>query len=116
MSVGEEIFVGEDAIEGGAADGELAGGAEFVAAVEVEDEVDMLANDGVKREIGDACGLRVKHECAAGGGVGPLIENGIELRMEIGIEGWVECWTHEGIGRGIAERVGSGADAEGQVE
>src|ERR1700722_15549598 len=59
--VGEGAFVGEDAIEGGAADGELAGGAELVAAIEVEDEVDMLADDGVEREIGDAGDLRVKH-------------------------------------------------------
>ena len=106
MSAGEEAFVGEEAIEGGAADGELAGGAEFVATVEVEDEVDMLADDGVEREIGDAGGLRVKHGCAAGGWGGPLIKKGIVLRMEIGIEGRVECWTHEGAGQGIAERVG----------
>jgi hypothetical protein len=33
--VGEDGFVAEDAVEGGAGDGELAGGAELVAAVEV---------------------------------------------------------------------------------
>ena len=58
--MGEEAFVGQNAIEGGAADDELAGGAELVAAVEVEDEVDMLADDGVEREVGDTGGLRVK--------------------------------------------------------
>jgi len=114
--VGEEAFVGEDAIEGGATDDELAGGAEFVATVEVEDEVNMLADDGVEREVGDAGGLRVKHGCSTGGGAGPLIEKGIVLRMEIGIEGRVECWTHEGTGQGIAERVGCGAGAERRVE
>ena len=56
---GEEAFVGEDAIEGGAADDELAGGAEFVAAVEIENKVDVLADDGVEREVGDAGDLRV---------------------------------------------------------
>jgi hypothetical protein len=33
--VGEDGFVAEDAVEGGAADGKLAGGTEFVAAVKV---------------------------------------------------------------------------------
>ncbi len=60
-SAGEEVFVGEDAVEGGAADGELAGGAKLVAAVEIEDILNMLADDGVEREVGDAGGgLRVE--------------------------------------------------------
>lgn len=60
-STGEEVFVGEDAVEGGAADGELAGGAKLVAAVEVEDELDVLPNDSVEREVGNAgSGLRVE--------------------------------------------------------
>ena len=44
-------FVGEDAVEGGAADAELAGGAEFVAAVEVEDVLDVVLDDGVEGEV-----------------------------------------------------------------
>ena len=99
--MGEQAFVGEEAIEGGAADGELAGGAEFVAAVEVEDEVDMLADDGVEREVGDAGDLRVKHWQRAGGGAGPLIEKGIELRMEQGIGMGDEGGVEQGIGRGV---------------
>ena len=55
----EQGFVAEDAVEGGAADGELAGGAEFVAAVEVEDVLDVMADDGVEGEVvGLAGGLR----------------------------------------------------------
>ena len=55
-SVGEEGFVGEDAVERGAGNGELAGGAEFVAAVEVEDILHVVADDGVEREVGGAGG------------------------------------------------------------
>ena len=51
----EDVFVSEDAVEGGAADAELAGGAEFVAAVEVEDVLDVMLNDGVEIE-----GVRVR--------------------------------------------------------
>jgi hypothetical protein len=47
----QEGLVAEDAVEGGAADGELTGGAEFVAAIEVEDVLDVIANDGVEGEI-----------------------------------------------------------------
>ena len=43
-------FVGEDAVEGRAADVELAGGAEPVAAAELEDVFNMVADDGVERE------------------------------------------------------------------
>jgi hypothetical protein len=50
-SVGEDGFVGEDAVEGGAADLKLAGGAEFVATVEFEDVLDVVADDGVEGEI-----------------------------------------------------------------
>ena len=60
-SVRQEILVGEDAVEGGAADGKLAGGAKLVAAVEVEDVLHMVANNGVEGEIGGAGdGLRVE--------------------------------------------------------
>jgi len=54
--VGEDGFVGEDAVEGGAGDGELAGGAELVAAVEVEDVLDVMADHGVEREVVDVSG------------------------------------------------------------
>ena len=89
--MGEEVFVGEDAVEGGAADGELAGGAELVAPVEVEDILNMLADDGVEGEVGDAGGgVRFKRGCGARCGVGPGIE----------------CGTDEGVGgeRGIELR------------
>ena len=49
-SAREDGFVAEDAIEGGAADAELAGGAELVAAVEVEDILDVMLDDGVEVE------------------------------------------------------------------
>jgi len=66
-SAGEEVFVGEDAVEGRAADGELARGAELVAAVEVEDKLNMMADDGVEGEVcGAGGGLRVKHWGGAG--------------------------------------------------
>ena len=51
--MGEEAFVAEDAVEGGTADAELAGGAELVAAVEVEHVLDMVADDGVEGEIAE---------------------------------------------------------------
>ena len=72
---GEEVFVGEDAVEGGAADGELAGGTELVAAVEVEDELDMMVDDGVEGKVGGTGGrLRVKQRDGAGRGAGPGID------------------------------------------
>ena len=47
----ERIFsVAEDAIEGGAADAELAGGAEFIAAIQVQNILHMVLNDGIKVE------------------------------------------------------------------
>jgi hypothetical protein len=49
--VGENGFVAEDSVEGGAAYGELAGGAELVAVVKVEDVLDMMADYGVEGEI-----------------------------------------------------------------
>lgn len=55
----EEGFVAEDAVEGGAGDGELAGGAEFVAFIEVEDVLDVLLNDRIEAEV-----------VGTGGGVG----------------------------------------------
>ena len=57
----EEGFVAEDAVEGGAGDGELAGGAELVAFVEVEDVLDMLLDNGVEREVvGTDGGVRLR--------------------------------------------------------
>ena len=50
-SEGEDGFVGEDAVEGGAADAELAGGAELVVVVEVEDILDVVLDDGVERQV-----------------------------------------------------------------
>src|SRR5271166_6145887 len=50
-SMREDVFVAEDAVEGGAADAELAGGAELVAAVDVEDILDVVLNDGVEVEV-----------------------------------------------------------------
>jgi hypothetical protein len=64
----EEGLVAEDAVEGGAADGELAGGAELVSAVEVEDILDVISDDGVEGEvIGLACGLVVGLRVGLGG-------------------------------------------------
>jgi len=48
--MGQYIFVAEDAVEGGAADAELAGGAQLVAAVQVEDVLHMMLDDGVEIE------------------------------------------------------------------
>jgi hypothetical protein len=59
--LGEEGFVAEDAVEGGAGDAELAGGAEFVAFVKVEDVLDVLLDDGVEGQVvrmGDGVRLR----------------------------------------------------------
>lgn len=47
----EEALVGKDAIESGAADTELTGGTELVAAVKVEDVLNVMANDGVERDV-----------------------------------------------------------------
>ncbi len=74
----EEVLVGKDAVEGGAADCELARGAELVAAVEVEDVLNMLANDSVEREVGVGGGLRAGSRSGAGCGVDPGIERGID--------------------------------------
>ena len=60
----EDAFVAEDAIEGGAADAELAGGAEFVAMVEFEHGLDVMADDGIERE-----GFNLKDGLQAGLGV-----------------------------------------------
>ena len=46
----EEGFVTEDAVESRTADGELTGGAELVAAIEVKDVLDVMADDGVEGE------------------------------------------------------------------
>ncbi len=49
--MGQDRFVAEDAVKGGATDLELPGGAELVAAIEFDNIVDMIANDGVEREV-----------------------------------------------------------------
>lgn len=43
----EKVFVGEDAVECGTADGELARGTKLVAVIEVEDVLDVMVYDGV---------------------------------------------------------------------
>jgi hypothetical protein len=48
--VGEDGFVGEDAVKGGTADSQLTGGAELVAAVEIEDRFDVVSDYGVEGE------------------------------------------------------------------
>ncbi len=50
-SVGEDGLVAQDAIEGGAADAELAGGAQLVAAVQVEHELHVMADDRIEAEV-----------------------------------------------------------------
>ena len=52
-SSGEDGFVGEDAVEGGAADAELSGGAEFVSVVDFEDGLDVMVDDGIEGEAFD---------------------------------------------------------------
>lgn len=47
----QEGLVGEDAVEGRTADGELTGGTKLVAAVEIEDVLDMMSNDRIEGEI-----------------------------------------------------------------
>ena len=48
---GQQTLVGEDAVEGGAGDGELPCGAEFVASIEVEHVLNVMADDRVQSEI-----------------------------------------------------------------
>jgi len=70
--LGEEGLVAQDAVEGGAGDAELAGGAELVSAVEVEDVLDVMADDGVEGEaVGadDGLGLGLGFESRGEGEV-----------------------------------------------
>jgi len=72
-SVSQDGFVAEDAVEGGAADAELAGGAELVAAVQVEHRLHVAADDRIQREVlrakeGLQLGLRVE-----AGGAGKIV-------------------------------------------
>lgn len=71
-SGGEKGFVGKDAVEGGAGDMELAGGAELVAAVEVEDVLDMVADDGIEGQV-----LRARDGMRLGGRGGVVGEGEI---------------------------------------
>ena len=67
-SVGEDGFVAQDAVEGGAGDGELAGGAELVAAVQVEHVLNMMADDRIQGEAVGSNGLgQVGLRLGAGG-------------------------------------------------
>lgn len=54
FSMRECIFVAEDAVGGGAADAQLARGAELIAAIQVEDALDMVEDNHVEREVFDA--------------------------------------------------------------
>ena len=47
----EEGFVAKDSVKGGATDGELTRGAEFVAVIKVEDVLDVVADYGVEGEV-----------------------------------------------------------------
>ena len=65
---GEDGLVAEDAVEGGAANGELAGGAELVSAIEVEDIFDVMPDDGVEGEIlRGADGVILRENFGSGG-------------------------------------------------
>ncbi len=113
---GEQGFVGEDAVEGGAGDAELAGGAELVAAVEVEDVADVVADDGVEGEIlraGDGLRLGGRGEGVVGEGeiggaddaVGGFEERGFKDARELAhIAGPV-----------VLEEAGEGAGSEDDV-
>jgi len=71
--------------------------------VEVENKLDMMADDGVEGEVsGAGGGLRVKHGGDVGGGVGPGIGQGVD--RGIGGEGLLEL------------RVGGGLQAVGEGE
>jgi hypothetical protein len=112
----KQRFVGEDAVEGGAGDVELAGGTELVAAVEVEHVLDVVADDGVEGEIvraGDGLGLGGRGEGVVGQGeiggaddaVGGLEERGLEDAREL---------AHI-AGPGVLKEAGEGAGAEDDV-
>ena len=66
-------MVAEDAVEGGAGDGELAGGAEFVAAVEVEDVLDVMADYGVEGEAVSGLVLELVGLWLEAGGQGEVV-------------------------------------------
>jgi len=72
-SMREDGFVGEDAVEGGAADAELAGGAELVAAVEVEDVLDVMLDDGVEIESVRGRGRLERRRGFRAGGQGEIV-------------------------------------------
>ena len=69
----QDGFVAEDAVEGGAADAELAGGAELVAAVEVEDILDVMLNDGVEVEGVAVHGRLERRRGFEAGGQGEIV-------------------------------------------
>jgi len=61
-------LVAQDTIKGGAADAELAGGAQLVAAVQVEHILHVMADDRIEAEVvGPAGGLRLRLNLLAGG-------------------------------------------------
>jgi hypothetical protein len=110
--LGEERLVGEDAVEGGAGDGELAGCAELVSFVEVEDVLDVLVDDGVEGEVvgvGDGVGL---------GGAVIVGGEGEVLRSDDAVGGFEECGFEDGgefadvTGPVVLEKAGECAGSE----
>ncbi len=111
--LGEEGFVAEDAVESGAADVELACGAELVAVVELQDVFDVVADDRVEGEI-----------VHMGGGLGRLRGRFLETgKIEVvgaddSIHGFEECgFEHRSqfahvAGPGMLEKPGQCAGAE----
>ena len=77
---GKEAFVAEDAVEGGAADAQLAGGAEFIATIEFEDELDVAMDDGVQGHVlGQGQGFSLEWS----GGTFRGLDDG-DLEMKVG--------------------------------
>ncbi len=112
----QQRFVGEDAVEGGAGDVELAGGAELVAAVEVEDVLDVVADDGVEGEVlrpGDGLRLGGRGEGVVGeskidgadDAVGGLEERGLKDARKLA----------DIAGPGVLEETGEDARSEDDV-
>ena len=87
---GEKGFVGEDAVEGGAAYVKLAGGAKFVASVEIKDVLDMVLDDRIEGEVfrvGEWCG---RNKFVEAGGDGEVV------RADDAIDRFEECAFKDG--------------------
>jgi hypothetical protein len=110
--LGEEGFVAEDAVEGGAGDAELSGGAELVSLVEVEDVLDMLLDDGVERKVvGVGDGLGLQGAVVVGG-------EGEVFGADYAVDGFEEGGLEDGgefadvAGPVVLEQAGEGSGAE----